>query len=192
MQLLTLASILIICSALTLAEDTYICPIHGQQYPPPTALRNEPDFYNAAAAFEAAFTANLTSKPYNTTTFSVGMFTTSDAGLVYEYHHTDPLVASAAKGVESVNAGSVYRIASISKVFTVYLWLLNAGERLLNEPITTFLPQLAHVPLPQGVDSVITDWEEITIGELGSHLGGVARDCMFHFKEKSDWKGVCG
>ncbi|KAF7190917.1 Beta-lactamase-like protein sdnR [Pseudocercospora fuligena] len=156
-------------------SDLTICPIKGQQFPKPTSLGKEATFLNATKTIEDYVKANLTQSPWNQTTFSLGLFSVDTDGLLYEYHHTDESVASSSIGTKAANADSIYRIASISKIFTVYLWLIKSGHKHFNSPITEFIPQLAESQ-PQDDYYPLPDWKEITVGDLAMFLGGIARD----------------
>ncbi len=59
-------------------------------------------------------------------TFSVGMFSTHDpsAAESLQFHHTDAEVAKSSTGVKKVDGNSIYRIASMSKLFTSFAGML--------------------------------------------------------------------
>lgn len=151
------------------------CPLRGQQFPAPVRLASDDLFNEATQAIEQKIHANLTQSPYNETTFSIGMFSTTDHGLVYQYHHTDQSVANSRTGTHMVGPDSIYRIASISKLLTVYLLLLTGGDRRWNDPVTGYIPELANVNQGQ-LDYITPDWTEITLGDLAMYLAGAARD----------------
>lgn len=158
------------------AAKPTICPIQGQQFPAPTGLAEETGFHKFTQEIEDTIKANLTNAPFNETTFSLGMFSTTDDGLLYEYHHTDPTVANSTAGTQKVDANSIYRIASITKILTVYLWLIKDGDRRFNDPITDFLPELKQAN-EVAQQYATPDWEEVTVGDLAMYLAGAARDC---------------
>jgi CubicO group peptidase (beta-lactamase class C family) len=68
-------------------------------------------------------------------------------------------VKNSTVGVKNVNSHSQYRIGSISKLFTVYTFLIEAGDVKFNDPITKYVPELAASARHEqnAVDSV--DWE---------------------------------
>lgn len=165
-----------LAEAQTSTAKPTICPIQGQQFPAPTGLANEASFHKVIKEIEETINANLTTAPFNETTFSLGMFSTTDDGLLYEYHHTDAIVANSTAGTQKVDASSIYRIASISKILTIYLWLIKDGDRRLNDPVTNFVPELKQAnEVPQ--QYATPDWDEVTIGDLAMYLAGAARDC---------------
>lgn len=162
-------------TSLALAKKR-ICPLQGQQWPSPTDLSREDLFQNATKTLQDIINANITTLPYNESTFSIGMFSTTDDGLLWQYHHTDTSVNTSLRGTKEVDADSIYRIASISKIFTIYMWLINDGDRNFNAPITNFLPELSQYVKDQDYYAA-PSWEEITVNDLAMFLAGVARDC---------------
>ncbi|KAF2211204.1 hypothetical protein CERZMDRAFT_43776 [Cercospora zeae-maydis SCOH1-5] len=169
------AAILATSTAQEDRSELKICPIKGQQFPLPTKISEEAIFKNATKTIEDHFKANLTSSPYNATTFSLGLFTVDESRLIFEYSHTDNAVRNSTQGARSADSDSIYRIASISKVLTVYLWMINAGERRWNDPITDYLPELGQYDRSK-YDYAVPQWDEITVGDLASYLAGVARE----------------
>ncbi|GIZ48896.1 hypothetical protein CKM354_001193900 [Cercospora kikuchii] len=170
-----LTAFLATATALDEKNDLKICPIKGQQFPFPTRLSEEAVFKNATKIIEDHFKANLTMSPYNETTFSLGLFSVDESELIFEYSHTDEAVQNSTQGTRSADSDSIYRIASISKVLTVYLWMIKAGDRRWNDPITEYIPELAQLDRSQ-YDYAVPDWDEITVGDLASYLSGGARE----------------
>lgn len=83
-----------------------------------------------------------------------------------------------AEGVRAVDSNTIYRVGSISKAWTVYIWLLAAGDTAFNDPITRYVPEIAEYaarnPATDSVNAV--DWNTITVGALASQLSGISRD----------------
>lgn len=152
-----------------------LCPVKGQQFPVPTGLSKEALFQNATKTIEEHIKANLTTSPYNVTSFSLGFFSVDEEALSYEYHHTDDTVRNSTLGTHSVDANSIFRIASISKILTVYLWMIKEGDRRWNDPVSDHIPELAAIDRSQ-YDYAVPAWDEITIGDLASFLAGIARE----------------
>ncbi|KAI0435706.1 beta-lactamase/transpeptidase-like protein [Xylaria telfairii] len=152
-----------------------ICPLKGPQFPAPTDLGSETLFRNAVSVIEQSIRANLTQAPYNETTFSIGMFSTTDHELLYEFHYTDPTVSTSKLGANEVDADSIYRIASITKILTIYQWLIADGDRKFNSPISDFIPQLLQYEKHQD-DYPAPRWDEITVNDLAMFLAGIGRD----------------
>ena len=152
------------------------CPLLGQQYPAPTGLSAEPKFQAVTKQLDAVLNQDLDAEPLNSSTFSIGFFSTSEDDLVYQYHNTAPAVANSKYGGNTVDADSIYRIGSISKLFTVYLWLIAYGDGHFNDPIGKILPQLLK-DSSTSWNSVTPDWNSITIGDLMGQMSGLVRDC---------------
>lgn len=77
-----------------------------------------------------------------------------------------------------VTGDSVYRIGSVSKLFTVYTLLLNGGEKIWDKPVTDYLPELKKAISRPGSNSALdyVQWDQVTIGALASQLAGIGRD----------------
>jgi hypothetical protein len=169
------------------AFTTNACLLLGPAYPVPSGLCSNSKFQEAVKSFDATLTASLQTGlsmngafEFNATTISIGMFSTSDKGLVHEYHYTDPSVKNGSYGTQKVDADSVYRLGSIGKLLTVYLFLIREGDRYFNDPITKYIPELVAASASTSSESSNGQtplWSDITIGQLASHMGGLAKDC---------------
>lgn len=166
--------------------STKFCPLLGPAYPKPSGLSSNTKFQAATADFDASLTAVLETGMsvngpgrFNATTISIGMFSTLEDGLLYQRHYTDPVVASGDVGTQKVDADSVYRLGSIGKVMTVYMFLIREGDQRFNDPITKYIPQLAVAVASNGSSSNAgtPNWNEITIGQLASHISGLGQNC---------------
>ena len=110
-------------------------------------------------------------------TFSIGLFSIHDpAAAKLQYHYTSPQIANATQGATKVDGDSIYRVASISKLFTVFAGLLELTEEDWNRPLIEIIPELAD---PARVtagkeDPVYTiQWDKITPWALAAHLAGI-------------------
>src|ERR1700753_794067 len=157
----TLYSVLGFCWSSNASLQT--CPLLGSQYPAPVGLSREPIYEAATRSIEARLKASISRFPYNETSFSIGMFSTHEAGLTYQYHHTDALLARSAQGARKLDANSIYRVGSVSKLLTVYLLLICEGDHRFNDPITQYIPQLKSIK-PNLTTTALPDWDDITIG----------------------------
>ncbi|KAK3686354.1 hypothetical protein LTR37_019897 [Vermiconidia calcicola] len=179
MRFLPLAIILGLYLAATTAQSgrtkLQACPLLGQQYPPPVQLTAEPKFQAAAKSLNAVLDKSVKQSPYNETSFSVGVFSTDDDQLIYQYHYTSAAVRNSSTGTKAVDADSIYRIGSISKLLTVYLFLISQGDRKWDVPVVEYLPQLRDLS-EQSWNSMTPNWEDITLGDLASQMAGLARD----------------
>jgi hypothetical protein len=162
------------------------CPYLGADFPAPTTLGNSTVFQKAIANLTTALNSGIQAGQFNsnTTSFAINIFSTTSNTSLYQYHHTAP-PALLTNGTKSVNADSIFRIGSVSKLFSVYLFLIEAGDVHFHEPITKFVPELAAVAKTQNTTIAtenaadVFDWEDITIGNIASQLGGLPRDCKF-------------
>lgn len=179
---------------LSLAQDisSYTpCPILGPRYPYPVQLSQWPTVQDALAnltdrldkLIDSGGQSSYTDTTPNTTTFSIALFEVNDefnvsAPFFYEYHH----VAPSLKNTTEVNSNSVYNIAGLSQVLTVYTFLAAAGEEKWYEPVTKYVPEL--VDMSRGSAITAVDWASILLIDLATHLAGIARE------GKSNLQGV--
>lgn len=191
-----LAAIIIINIITTvqgLAVNMNYCPLLGPVFPAPTNLAT-------SAAFAAA-KANLTSTldtyvqtgkssplshifDANETSFTLEVFSVSDnPDPLIRYYYTAPSLVNASTGVQKVDENTVFRIGSISKLWTVLLYLIHAGDKGFHDPVTKYIPELKAAAAAAAAAAVEEDaidtlrWEDVTIKELASHMAGVSRDC---------------
>lgn len=101
--------------------------------------------------------------PFDTAETSFSVTVTSPDKTLFEFHHTADEVSN--KGVQRVDGNTVYRIASVTKVFTTLSAMLLDGLDF-DDYVWQHLPEL------EGVEG----FEEITIRMLASHLSGIVRD----------------
>lgn len=93
---------------------------------------------------------------------------------LFEDFYTPPMNV----GVSKVNRDSIFRIGSVSKVVSVYGFLVGAGYDYFNNLITKWVPEVTNVPLEDNSSDMLYDdinqarWDEITLGQLSSHLAG--------------------
>lgn len=170
------------------ASNLRACPLLGQQYPSPVQLSSNSEFQAATKQIENALLSSSKTYMLNETSLSIGMFSTSEEGLLYQYHHTDALLANSSQGSRKVDADSIYRIGSISKLLTMYMFLVSDGDRHFNDPIAEHVPAL----LKAGPEwnTVTPEWNDITIGDLAGQMAGLARD--FGLADLAPPKGQIG
>ncbi|KAH8891718.1 beta-lactamase/transpeptidase-like protein [Thozetella sp. PMI_491] len=135
-------------------------------------LRNDSQDSNPASAAATALLKNVT--------FSLGMFSLRDtAATDLQFHYTSPEIATAPNGTHRVDADSIYRIASVTKVFTVLAGLLELKSADWDTPLTELLPALAEYAssTPAAEDPAYTvAWDQVTVAALASQISGVPRD----------------
>ncbi|KAI6352327.1 hypothetical protein MCOR25_009458 [Pyricularia grisea] len=150
-----------------------LCPVPGPVLPAPKSPSTHPATAMVTAGAKGlldSLTASL-----NHTALSVAVKSIHEDGYMLEYHHTPPVLDP--KGVQQVDGKSVYRIASISKVFAVFAVLL-LDDVSLEDPITKYFPEFEKLNEQPEIKDEITlvDWDEITLGALASHLAGIKAD----------------
>ena len=182
--LFLLFSIIILSSA---QESSPSCALLGPDVPPPV---NPSKSKNVADARDLGLKA-IKQGLLNSTIFGpLDANGTSVSLQVYSLHESEPIFSfdysalalkNATSGVRRVDQNTIYRIGSVSKLLTVYVYLIAAGDGSWNDPITQYVPELATAADSDSISTV--DWTQVTVGSLASHLGGVARDPPNHALE---------
>lgn len=158
------------------------CPILGPDFPTPQHISTSVLLTDAQASF-VKLLSNSASTVSNDSAFSISLFSVDEDELLFQYHHSPPVPP--ATGVSTVDADSIYRIGSLTKVFSVWTFLIEVGDGYFSEPITRYVPELAAAVLRSGNNSVEFDeidnvrWDDVTLGALASHMAGIARDGSF-------------
>ncbi|KAI0156085.1 beta-lactamase/transpeptidase-like protein [Pestalotiopsis sp. NC0098] len=111
--------------------------------------------------------------PLNSSAISFAIQSIHEDKPMLEFHYTPQNFGK--NGVQKVDANTVYRLASTSKLFPVLAVLKTEGMDL-NDPITKYLPQLRNLKKEsrQQNQMWVVDWDDITLGALSSHLGAPA------------------
>ncbi|KAI1099077.1 beta-lactamase/transpeptidase-like protein [Jackrogersella minutella] len=116
----------------------------------------------------------------NGTSWSIQVFSAADAEdePVWSHYHTaTELLTSNTPGVKSVDGDTVYRLGSVTKIFTILTFLAEAGDIYWNTPITQWVPELELLAGKAQYDPIMNvDWDSITLQDLASHLAGIVRD----------------
>jgi Beta-lactamase class C and other penicillin binding proteins len=165
----------------------------GPIFQPPSGLLSSPDV--------RAVTANLSTSliqathqghsiygdfTANSSSISITALSTQDDqnSPFFDFHFSSPFLNQSAGSTENVTNTSLYRIGSISKLFTVYTLLVNYGWEHWDDSITKYLPELQGAAnLDDDTSVAHVDWSKITIGDLASQLSGIGRDCEFRMKK---------
>ncbi|KFX98372.1 hypothetical protein O988_04372 [Pseudogymnoascus sp. VKM F-3808] len=113
-------------------------------------------------------------------TFSAGLFSLEDAGASkLQFHYTSPEIANAPNGTHKVDGDTIYRMASVTKAFTVLAGLLEVNSTDWDRPLTDFIPTLAeYAKKNPGEDDPIhiTQWDKVTLSALAAQIAGIPRD----------------
>nr|POE75554.1 beta-lactamase-like protein [Quercus suber] len=144
--------------------------VHAKCYDPapsfPVPTWDHDDFKNAFRIIEQELEAIVQDEKYNKSSFSVEI--TSSSATLFSQFHTAAVLNDTRPGDSHVDGGSLYRVASISKTFTVLglLQLQKAGDLNLDDTVLQHIPELDG-ELP---------WKDITLRVLASQLAGLPRD----------------
>ncbi len=150
-------------AGLGLSQD---CPFLGPAYPEVADLGSSAAFKAAKTAIDQEISKALANGQLDKDTyFGIQVFSRSEKPLYEKYYGP------------SIGADTLYRIASISKLVTVYATLTEIGDGYWNKPITDFIPELAAAKLKVKNPVYDIDWDEVTLGALASHLAGVPQQC---------------
>ncbi|KAJ0421601.1 beta-lactamase/transpeptidase-like protein [Aspergillus carlsbadensis] len=163
------------------------CPLLGPAFPPFTLKTNDKSVVSALENLTQAFDTLVKTNTGDhgdvspNTTFSIALFSSDpgnaeDEPFFWQYHHTAPALDQSLAGSHTANKDSIYRIGGLTEVFTVWSLLLTEdGDRILDDPVTLYLPELVDDTKDQdAIDRVA--WDEVTVGQLASHMSGIARD----------------
>ncbi|KAI0159517.1 beta-lactamase/transpeptidase-like protein [Xylariaceae sp. FL1272] len=154
------------------------CSIAGPGYPSPSKFSSSFLLTDAIAQFEDNLSNVTLGLQPNSTAWAVALFSSKENKTLYERFYTPPLNVS----VPRVDANSVFRIGSVSKVFSVWSFLLEVGDKYFNDPITKYVQELSNLTRSSyGGREIYNDldqvrWEDVTLGELASHAAGIPRD----------------
>jgi CubicO group peptidase (beta-lactamase class C family) len=154
-----------------------ICSTQSPFYPPPSYNRQSSEVWEALGLVEASL-SNLLRNSNNLNTSSYSIEITSSQSNLWSTFHTAKDKNITRPGAERVDETSRYRIASITKVFTV-LGILQqhaAGNLSLEDTVDKYIPQLcsSHHDGTRSTSSI--QWDKISLRSLASQLSGLPRD----------------
>ncbi|KAF2665056.1 beta-lactamase/transpeptidase-like protein [Microthyrium microscopicum] len=176
---------------LSLFTTIVVADLLGPKYVPPTDLSSSQSlvpasWQNVTSTIETylkngnqAPSSSQLSKLSNLT-FSLGMFSLHDPNATQlQYHHTGPEVANSPNGTHKVDADTIYRVASVTKVFTVLAALLEVNSTDWERPLSDIIPGLANFAAKSTAEAspiYRVDWSKVTISALAAQIAGVPRD----------------
>ncbi|KAF2422980.1 beta-lactamase family protein, partial [Tothia fuscella] len=159
----------------------------GPRFPPTTGIGSKESIVadawkNVSAVFDSYLTGDRSKSPELLTglenlTFSLGLWSLHDpSALSLQYHYTSKEVKDG-PGVDKVDADSIYRVASLSKLFTVFAGLLSFEHGEWDRPITDFISGLTKDSLNRSSTNPIrsVQWEDVTLKALAAQIAGVPR-----------------
>ncbi len=173
--------------SLSLGQYDSPCPLLGPDFPAPSSPASSNAIKGAIQTMNDSLKNALVKATIygqldpNTTSFSVNVYSTHEDTSLFTYHYSAPGLAHPSEGVATVDSNTVYRIGSISKLLTVYNFLIAVGDVSFNEPITKYVPELSTYATKNAAiletDDIDTfNWVDITVGALASQLSGIVRD----------------
>ncbi|KAI4655013.1 uncharacterized protein J4E78_007193 [Alternaria triticimaculans] len=154
-------------------------------HPPPRYNAGDPLLQDAFESINTALTAAVASPEFDRTSFSVEI--TSSKDTLWSQHHTARERNASRPDIPEVNGDALYRIASITKTFTVLgiLYQHAAGNLSLDGTVNTYLKELGDKS-NGGIP-----WKDITLRSLASQLSGLPRECKMPSGKKQNLFGVC-
>jgi CubicO group peptidase (beta-lactamase class C family) len=154
------------------------CYEPSQAHPPPEFDLDDIRLKNAFASIRTALDLAVAGSEFDSTSFSVEV--TSSKESLWSHHHTARERNASRPDIPEVNGDANYRIASITKAFTV-LGILQqhaAGNLSLDDTVDNYIQELK-----EDQDGSIP-WKDITLRSLASQLSGIPRECI-----GSGWDG---
>ena len=164
-----LASLFALPSVFSIPTDD--CPILGPTFPHSFDLSQSEAFINATEQFPDVIATLFETAAINETgsAFYIDVFSTETNTSIYSYSHVGSGVQDSKMGGE-MNDETIFRIGSVSKLYTAYTALVAAGLDVLRDPVTKYIPELEGNPRDQPNDYII--WEDVTVGALMSQQAG--------------------
>ncbi|GJN80043.1 hypothetical protein PLIIFM63780_003567 [Purpureocillium lilacinum] len=141
----------------------------GPAYPAPSNLAAASAIREAAASISSALKLALNSghSPFGNftgkaTSLSLEAVSAIDDGSspILDFHYTAAELNTSAGSTSRVVADTVYRIGSVSKLFTVYALLLHGGAQYWDRPVTDFVPELRRAAALPGADDAVEQYFE--------------------------------
>ena len=183
-------SILSILIPITIATTPYLstqeCPLLGPAFSTDFNLTSTTAFDTATQQFPHTIQSLLaTQKITNTTSFTISVFSPTTNTSLYTYTHTatNPVLNETIT-TGSITGETIFRIGSVSKLFTVYAILIagGGGVQVFERPVVDYLPELRWNASSNGKLDGLRNvrWEEVTIGALASQQAGIGnfRKCI--------------
>ena len=159
----------------TLNSAVSNCPPLGAVLPPPNSPSTSPDLKKVVAELEV-LQKQVGSLLGNATGLSISIGSAHEDKVLASLSYSPAIYNTS--GAHKVDGDTVFRIGSVSKVFTV-LGLLLLGDKIsFSDPITKYVPELEQLKKQQNVQNAVTtvDWQAISIDALASQLAGVGYD----------------
>lgn len=158
------------------------CPILGPAYPSSFDIASTRAFQDAVKSFPQRLDELFEDGTFNrsSSSLSIDVFSAYTNETIFSYYHAAPaLNETLNRGV--LNDGTIQRIGSVSKLFTVYTLLAKGGMEILQEPVTKYVPELAGNPANDTLNKI--HFEGVTLEALASHQSGTGG-----FSKSTQWE----
>lgn len=178
MRILAAGAALISVGAGAASPSPRECPPLGPALPAPRHPSENPLVQGTVAALLEAFEASL---GFNHSAVSVGIrsiYQDDDGPALLDFHHT-PSDPGAKRGAKVVTGKTLYRVGSVTKVFTVLaaLQLAEEGKLRMDDPVGKWVPGLEGTAGSEEEDELdVVRWEDVTLDGLATHLSGIGAD----------------
>ncbi|KAG5758680.1 hypothetical protein H9Q72_013183 [Fusarium xylarioides] len=152
------------------------CPPYGPVLPAPRQASQHPAVQYAVDTITTVLKGQTAG--FDLSGVSVGVKSIYEDEPLLDFHYT-PSAMKPKEGVRKINASTVYRLGSISKVFTVLaaLRLAEDGVLSMDDPVTRWIPELAHIDGSHSGDELdVIHWDDIAVGDAAAHLSGLGGD----------------
>ncbi|KAG9255785.1 beta-lactamase/transpeptidase-like protein [Emericellopsis atlantica] len=145
------------------------CPPLGAVLPAPKTLSKHDAVKKATAGLTEAFD-ELAGAKLSASAVSIGVKSLHESKPLFEYHFTPPVIGD--YGTDTIDADTIYRVGSISKMMPA-LAALQSSKIDMDESVLKYVPELKNAT---GEGLATTQWEDISVRSLASHLAGLATD----------------
>lgn len=159
----------LIFSALAAAK---VCPPQGAVLPAPRAPHSSPAVKKAAEGLKATLDKRLES--FQASGISIGVKSIYEDEPLFEYNLTPEIAEDI--GTDKIDSDSIFRVGSLSKLVPV-LGVLQLNGVNLDDSILEYIPELQGDS--EDDELTATQWEDVTIRSLMSHMSGMATDSEF-------------
>lgn len=174
----------LLCTLLFTALASAQCYEAQLAHPLPNLDPEDAVLKHAFATINTDITVAVAASKFASTSFSVEI--TSSKQSLWSKHHTARERNASRPDVPEVNGDALYRIASITKTFTVLgiLYQHKAGNLSLDDPVDKYIKELK-----EEREGTIP-WKDITLRSLASQLSGIPRECTTVFTKCRTEEGM--
>ncbi|RMJ19119.1 hypothetical protein CDV36_001176 [Fusarium kuroshium] len=172
MLLSTVTLALLALAGGTLGQTNPTCPLLGPVFPPVQKGLAKSAAVKTAIEILTDELNNVVKEGTDTTLY-VQAFSGTDK--IFSYGYAPPSTSGSLTS-GTLNENTVFRIGSVSKLITVYALLAEVGMERLNDPVTRWVPELAKAMNHRDDPAQSPRWNEVTIGQLASHMSGIGRN----------------